>query len=329
MQRALSASQLPAPTVKTNPAANKASPSTVQPQKTLGQTENEKKELVKSGTKTAESPVVDLGIRKEDSTHGSPQKAKSKEMTQANKEIKKEENAAPGSQKPHAPTVRSEPKLTSKDQPKESDQLVGVSSPNTRTEPAKTTESVTGKMFGFGSSIFSSASTLISSAVQEDSRTTPPGSRKMSAPAQVSSKLSTVPQISPKTTPPVSPKMAPAKETQAQRQEQSKKQEEPQRIKQENNAQKPTGLEKRSSKAGENSCPLCKAKINIGSEDPPNHNTCTECKSTVCNQCGFTPMPMGEVSISLSLIMKLFGESISFHDFFLMKMKTTYLLHFR
>lgn len=289
MQRALSTSELLAPPVKTNPAANKVSPPTVLPQKTPGQAENQKKELLKSGTKNVESPVVDSDKKKGDSSHGSPQKTKSAVVTQANKAIEEKESPAPGSQTPHVPAAQSEPK------PKESDSLIGVSSPTTRTDPAKTTESVTVKMFGFGSSIFSSASTLISSAVQEDSRTTPPGSRKMSAPAQVSSKLSAMPQISPKTTPPVSPKMSPAKEAKPQKPEQSKKQEELQRIKPENVTQKPSGPAKPSSKAGETCCPLCKAELNTGSKDPPNHNTCTECKTVVCKQCGFNPMPMGEV----------------------------------
>lgn len=35
-------------------------------------------------------------------------------------------------------------------------------------------------------------------------------------------------------------------------------------------------------------CPLCKANI---SRDPPNFSTCTDCKNTVCNLCGFKPMP--------------------------------------
>ncbi|KAK2842186.1 hypothetical protein Q5P01_012386 [Channa striata] len=29
----------------------------------------------------------------------------------------------------------------------------------------------------------------------------------------------------------------------------------------------------------------------MGSKDPPNYNTCTECKTTVCHLCGFNPMP--------------------------------------
>lgn len=295
MQRALSASELPVPPVKTNPADHKVSPSTVQPQKITSQSETQRNEILKSGSKIVESPVVDLGLKKGDSTPGSPQKTKSTSVPQANKPVEQPKSPVPGSQKPQAPAVHSEPKSTTKDKPKDSEGLIGIGSPKTRTSPAKTTESVTGKMFGFGSSIFSSASTLISSAVQEDSRTTPPGSRKMSAPAQVSSKLSAMPQISPKTTPPVSPKMSPAKEVKPQKPEQSKKQEELKTINQENVTQKPSSPAKPSNKAGETCCPLCKAELNIGSKSPPNHNTCTECKTVVCNQCGFNPMPMGEV----------------------------------
>lgn len=294
MQRALSTSEPPGAPVKTSPAANQVSPPTVPPQKTPGQAENQKKELLKSGTKNVESPVVDSDKTKGDSSHGSPQKAKSAVVTQANKAIEEKElSPAPGSQTPRVPAAQSQPK------PKEPDSSIGVSSPKTRTDPAKTTESVTGKMFGFGSSIFSSASTLISSAVQEDSRTTPPGSRKMSAPAQVSSKLSAMPQVSPKTTPPVSPKMSPAKEAKPQKPEQGKERDELQRTKPENVTQKPSGPAKPPGKAGETCCPLCKAELNIGSKDPPNHNTCTECKTVVCKQCGFNPMPMGEVSMSI------------------------------
>lgn len=44
------------------------------------------------------------------------------------------------------------------------------------------------------------------------------------------------------------------------------------------------------------SCPLCHVALNIGSADAPNYSLCTECKKTVCNQCGFNPTPhLGEV----------------------------------
>ncbi|KAM6060623.1 LOW QUALITY PROTEIN: protein bassoon [Theristicus caerulescens] len=38
-------------------------------------------------------------------------------------------------------------------------------------------------------------------------------------------------------------------------------------------------------------CPLCKAEINVGSSEPPNYNTCTTCRQQVCNMCGFNPTP--------------------------------------
>ncbi|XP_045554609.1 protein piccolo [Salmo salar] len=42
-------------------------------------------------------------------------------------------------------------------------------------------------------------------------------------------------------------------------------------------------------------CPLCKVELNVGSADPPNYSNCTECKKSVCNLCGFNPAPhLGE-----------------------------------
>lgn len=46
------------------------------------------------------------------------------------------------------------------------------------------------------------------------------------------------------------------------------------------------------------SCPLCKTEINIGSSEPPNYNSCTQCHTQVCNMCGFNPTPhLVEVSV--------------------------------
>lgn len=37
-------------------------------------------------------------------------------------------------------------------------------------------------------------------------------------------------------------------------------------------------------------CPICKnTKLNFLSKDPPNYNTCTQCKCVVCSMCGFNP----------------------------------------
>lgn len=160
-------------------------------------------------------------------------------------------------------------------QQKESGGLFGLGA--AKTEATKSEESVTGKMFGFGSSIFSSASTLIASAVQDD----------------------------PKTTPPVSPKMAPAKESKAPvvpKPEQDKKEAEPMQTRAPPAGQvkiangpsqtpKDAAAPRSVSEAGPYACPICTTVLNVGSKDPPNYNICTECKSTVCNQCGFNPMP--------------------------------------
>ncbi|RXM96172.1 Protein bassoon [Acipenser ruthenus] len=38
-------------------------------------------------------------------------------------------------------------------------------------------------------------------------------------------------------------------------------------------------------------CPLCKTTDLTAPHNQPNFNTCTQCRSTVCNQCGFNPNP--------------------------------------
>lgn len=43
-------------------------------------------------------------------------------------------------------------------------------------------------------------------------------------------------------------------------------------------------------------CPVCKTtELNVHSKEPPNHRTCTQCKSEVCSLCGFSP-PDSDVS---------------------------------
>lgn len=164
---------------------------------------------------------------------------------------------------------------------------------------SKTAEAVTGKVLGFGSSLFSSASTLITSAVQE-SRTTPPNSRKMSAPAQISDKVSASKVLS-KSSPPVSPKRMITKETKpptTQTLLTEKEQDKPLQAKVTTPAQTKAnrglsepGRTDVAPGAGKSTCPLCKADLNVGSKDPANYRTCTECKTLVCSKCGFSPMP--------------------------------------
>lgn len=151
-----------------------------------------------------------------------------------------------------------------------------------------------GKFLGFGSSIFSSASNLISSALQDES--SPPVSHKSSTVSQASTpptsrKCSIVPTGEPKA--PISttlddkpvekkvdePNVAKAKSSVTEKQEAM-----PESV-------EVTVLPKSASKASQPTCPLCKVELNVGSEELPNYNKCTECKDIVCNLCGFNPMP--------------------------------------
>lgn len=191
-----------------------------------------------------------------------------------------------------ATSIPPTPQLTNQ----ESGGFFSFGSPKSQRAASLTTEAVTGKMLGFGTSLFSSASTLIT-AVQEESRTTPPSSRKMSAPVQVSEKMS----ASPKSSPPVSPKLTSAKETNisaSPKHVEKPKEQQPEvptsgQTKVDKGPLEPAKPEAPQSapKEGQSTCPLCKAELNMGSKNLPNYNTCTGCKTTVCNKCGFSPMP--------------------------------------
>lgn len=185
----------------------------------------------------------------------------------------------------------------------ESGGFFSSSSPKPQRTPSKTAEAVTGKMLGFSSSLFGSASTLITSAVQE-SRTTPPNSRKMSAPAQVSNKVSAS-EIPLKSSASVSLKTDVKKETKlptAQKPRTENKQDKPLQaqvttITQTNQPETPDVVPEGS----KTTCPLCKADLNLSLKDPTTYKTCTECKTLVCSKCGFSPMPsLKEVIKSLS-----------------------------
>ncbi|XP_034734925.1 protein piccolo-like [Etheostoma cragini] len=300
MQRAVNASELTGPPMKPL-----STPTAVHQKITApNQEESQKIELSKSDAPSMmETLVPDIFKKKGSPTPGSPQKTQATVVTKttnAAKGLELDTQASPtlglktpldiqgesGSQKPTDQT--SQPRLKqSKVTPEtkqESGHLFGLSGPATGPDALKTTESVNGKVFGFGSSIFSTSSSLISSA-QDESHTTPPGSRKMSSPAQVSPKMCAVPKISPKSTITVSPKISPAREPKmlAQKSEQEKKPEHSATSSQ------------ISSNESQATCPLCKVKLNIGSKDLPNYNNCTECNASVCMQCGFNPMPMGEM----------------------------------
>lgn len=170
-----------------------------------------------------------------------------------------------------------------------------------------------GKVLGFGSSIFSAASNLISSAVQDGTTSTPSTSRKSSTVSQTSENaVPTVPDSSKRsevsnTTLPASSKVSSQDSTKENSSNATKlptKHDEGRKIqemKSEMESSKPALApvlkDKTPSDATKTTettqllpkvCPLCKVEIK---KEPPNYSICTECKNAVCNLCGFNPMP--------------------------------------
>ncbi|NXF29851.1 BSN protein, partial [Nyctibius bracteatus] len=127
-------------------------------------------------------------------------------------------------------------------------------------------EGLTGKLFGFGASLLTQASTLMS--VQPEAP----------APSQPSPG-----KVPPKIVFSDASKEAGPKAPGAQGRAGAVPAAKPGKLEQ---GSKPKEVPK-----ARFSCPLCKAEINVGSSDPPNYNTCTTCRQQVCNMCGFNPTP--------------------------------------
>lgn len=260
------------------------------------QTVNTEKKDISQPSSTAAKDMLD----KQEVKAGKQQKLTDLPVTATSEENpqnaqKKEPNPSEKSPEKSTPSVALQTKG------EESGGLPRITHPKSQLPSSRTTEAVTGKMLGFGSSLFSSASTLITSAVQE-SHTTPPNSRKMSAPTQVSDKMP-VSEISAKSNLPGTLKITSTKEAKpptAEKPQIEKTQDEPQQTKTPPSVQAkisrgPSESErpeatKVAPKVGPSTCPLCKADLNVGSKDLVNFNTCTDCKITVCNKCGFSPM---------------------------------------
>lgn len=151
----------------------------------------------------------------------------------------------------------------------------GFGSP--QSQPDVTKPAVMGKMFGFGSSIISSASSLITSTVQDQPNTTPLISPKMSPAKDVKSLSAQKLEKQTKTEPPQESRTPPPEQAKSDKAQPA--------------LPKPVVASQAIVKPSESTCPLCKTTLNICSKDLPNYNTCTECKNIVCNQCGFNPMP--------------------------------------
>lgn len=175
--------------------------------------------------------------------------------------------------------------------------------------PQPSVSAVSGKVLGFGSSIFSSASNLISSAIQDESSTMQPTSRKASGASQTSDR----------STPPASRKGSEAFKDSAKLHTTPKQEQKKTEVTQPTNATVDQTKEKLTSsqspkaslKLLPKACVICKVGLK---KEPPNYNTCTECKTTVCNQCGFNPVPhQSEVSKTS----KLNFVSVNSHQHFI------------
>ncbi|XP_041047563.1 protein bassoon-like [Carcharodon carcharias] len=136
-------------------------------------------------------------------------------------------------------------------------------------------EGITGKLFGFGTSLLNQATSLISTQPEQTSQSQQSpakGSAAKQAPKIVFSDQST--ELSSKLQGSTAGLLVKTEGASAL------KQGKPEPVIQQKEATKPKVL-----------CPLCKTELNVGSSQPPNFNICTECKVQVCNMCGFNPTP--------------------------------------
>ncbi|KAJ8265195.1 hypothetical protein COCON_G00142940 [Conger conger] len=154
------------------------------------------------------------------------------------------------------------------------------------------------KLFGFGASLLNQASTLISVDPLQGSQpqqTPARGAHKVvfsdaSSSASKPPGPAAVPGVGPgkpggaplHTGPHAPPQQQPKHHQQAPQKQQPQQQP----LARREPAHKPPEPEK-----PKVNCPLCKTELNIGSSQPPNYNSCTQCHTQVCNLCGFNPTP--------------------------------------
>lgn len=171
------------------------------------------------------------------------------------------------------------------EQIKEESSFVGLGFGGARSRSPSPQTAVSDKVFGFGSSILSSASNLISSAVQDESSTkTPPTSRKGSTVSQTINKTTPTPPTSRKGS--VAPQDAKQKPPEGESKSVVTTMREPKPVQKtpDPNLAKPPHAPEELTKT----CPLCKETLK---KDPQNYSSCSSCQKMVCNLCGFNPNP--------------------------------------
>lgn len=149
---------------------------------------------------------------------------------------------------------------------------------------------VSGKVLGFGSSLLSSASNLVPSAVHNEPSKTPPTSRKGSTVSQTSANATSTLSASQKGS---AASQSDAKISSDTKSSTAEKDKTPghQRSKEPLSQEKLQEHMPKIDKTAQHfpgACLICKEELR---KDPPNYNVCTQCKKYVCNLCGFNPMP--------------------------------------
>lgn len=142
-------------------------------------------------------------------------------------------------------------------------------------EPAAFAESE--KVLGFDSSVISTASELISSAIQDEASMSPPSSFKNSTVSETSVKTST---------PPTSHKLVSDKDFSPKKNKSITHQ-----LRFEGKISELQTNKEQSPKVKDDclsACPLCNENFK---NNPSNFSACTSCKINVCNLCGFNPIP--------------------------------------
>lgn len=139
---------------------------------------------------------------------------------------------------------------------------------------------VSGKVKGFGSSLLSSASNLLSTAVQDESFTLLQATQEVSAASQTYMKTTLTPAISEKGSANVPPIHGANSEKEEGKENKAEK-----KMTVQGNVITKEGEQKSDLPKA---CPLCQAELTKKSS---NYNTCTSCKSIVCILCGFNPVP--------------------------------------
>ncbi|KAM4748912.1 protein piccolo [Rhinophrynus dorsalis] len=192
----------------------------------------------------------------------------------------------------------------SQEQPRRFSLNLGSVTETPKPQPTTPQDTVTGKLFGFGASIFSQASSFISTASQPGTQPqSTQGVASKPPPPQITDPQKTTQETVHAQQPPKTPAVKKETKPITEKNEESKSKvtskETGQISVQAKETETKTPEPKKALKTEADTrkaeaktlCPLCQTELNIGSKDPSNFNTCTECKNMVCNLCGFNPTP--------------------------------------